>query len=75
MLPAEIYLPLVDSLFEEGRTLLAGTFFGAGSVFVTYWKTSEISLLCCALAVVVIAGARGLLMRAYVTRSRAASPT
>jgi len=65
-LPAEIYLPLVDSLFEEGRTLLAGTIFGAGSVFVTYWKTGEISLLYCALAVVIIAGARGLLMRAYV---------
>ena len=64
-LPAEIYLPLVDSLFEEGRTLLAGTVFGAGSVFVTYWKTGEISLLYCALAVVVIACARGLLMRAY----------
>jgi diguanylate cyclase (GGDEF)-like protein len=65
-LPAEIYLPLVDSLFEEGRTLLAGTIFGAWSVFVTYWKTGEISLLYCALAVVIIAGARGLLMRAYV---------
>src|SRR5579863_9598276 len=53
-LPAEIYLPLVDSLFEEGRTLLAGTIFGAGSVFVTYWKTGEISLLYCALAVFII---------------------
>jgi diguanylate cyclase (GGDEF)-like protein/PAS domain S-box-containing protein len=65
-LPAEIYLPLVDSLFEEGRTLFAGTLFGAGSIFVTYWKTGEIFVLYCALAVIVIACARGLLMRAYV---------
>jgi diguanylate cyclase (GGDEF)-like protein len=64
-LPPEIYLPLVDSLFKEGRTLFAGTILGAGSVFITYWKTGEILLLYCAIAVVVVACLRGLTMRAY----------
>jgi len=64
-LPPEIYLPLVDSLYKEGRTLLTGTLFVTGSVFVTYWKTGEIPLLCCALAVVLVACVRGLIMRAY----------
>jgi PAS domain-containing protein len=64
-LPPEIYIPLVDSLFKEGRTLLAGTIFVTGSIFITYWKTGEIVLLSCALAVLVVAGARGMLMRAY----------
>ncbi len=64
-LPPEIYLPLVDSLYRDGRTLFAGTIFGAGSVFVTYWKTDEILLLYCALAVVFIACVRGMIIRAY----------
>ena len=64
-LPPEIYIPLVDSLFKDGRTLLAGTFFVTGSIFVTYWKTGEPLLLGCALAILLVAGARGLLVRAY----------
>jgi diguanylate cyclase (GGDEF)-like protein len=65
-LPPEIYLPLVDSLYGDGRTLFAGTILSAGSVFITYWKTGEILLLYCALAVVLVASVRGLTMRAYV---------
>ena len=64
-MPPEIYIPLVDSLFKDGRTLLAGTFFVTGSIFVTYWKTGEPLLLGCALAILLVAGARGLLVRAY----------
>ena len=64
-LPPEIYIPLVDSLFKDGRTLLAGTIFVAGSIFITYWKTGEPLLLGCALAILLVAGARGMLMRAY----------
>jgi diguanylate cyclase (GGDEF)-like protein len=66
VLPADIYLPLVDSLYKDGRTLLAGTIFVTGSVFITYWKTGEILLLYCALAIVLVACARGMMMRAYV---------
>jgi PAS domain-containing protein len=65
-LPPEIYLPLVDSLFKEGRTLFAGTILGAGSVFITYWKTGEPLLLYCAIAVLIVAALRGLTMRAYL---------
>jgi diguanylate cyclase (GGDEF)-like protein len=65
-LPPEIYLPLVDSLFKEGRTLFAGTILGAGSIFITYWKTGEALLLYCAIAVLIVATLRGLTMRAYL---------
>ena len=67
-LPAEIYLPLVDSLFKEGRTLLIGTIFIIGSVFITYLKTGEILILYCALAIFAVACARGLMMRAYMRK-------
>src|ERR1700683_127377 len=67
-LPAEIYLPLVDSLFKEGRTLLIGTIFIIGSVFLTYWTTGEILILYCALAIFAVACAGGLMMRAYMRK-------
>src|SRR5262249_46243973 len=38
-LPLEIYLPLVTSLYKDGRTLLVGTTVVTGSIVVTYWKT------------------------------------
>src|SRR5215471_9008546 len=69
-LPPEIYTPLVDSLYKDGRTLFMGTVFVVGSIFVTFWKTGQVLLLACALAVVLVAAARGLVMRAY-TRARA----
>jgi diguanylate cyclase (GGDEF)-like protein len=64
-LPPEIYIPLVDSLYKDGRTLLIGTIFVAGSVLVIYWKTGQPLLLGVALAIVLVAGVRGLVMRAY----------
>jgi len=69
-LPPEIYITLVDSLYKDGRTLLAGTIFVTGSVFITYWKTGETLLLYCALAMIIVACARGLLVHAYL-RARA----
>ena len=65
-LPPDVYLPLVDSLFKEGRTLLIGTMFVIGSVLITYWKTGEILILYCALAISVVACARGLVIKAYL---------
>ena len=50
LLPPDIYIPLVDSLYRDGRTLLTGTFFVVGSILTTYWKTGEPLLLACALA-------------------------
>jgi diguanylate cyclase (GGDEF)-like protein len=66
VLPPEIYLPLVDSLFKEGRTLLVGTLFVIASVLATYWKTGEILILYCALAITLVAAARGYMMRTYL---------
>jgi diguanylate cyclase (GGDEF)-like protein len=65
-LPPEVYVPLVDSLFKEGRTLLIGTIFVIGSVLLTYWKTDQILIFYCAVAIFVVACARGLMMRAYL---------
>jgi diguanylate cyclase (GGDEF)-like protein len=67
-LPAEIYLPLVDSLFKEGTALLMGIIFVIGSVLCTYWKTGDVLILYCALAISVVAGARGIMMQAYARR-------
>ncbi len=65
-LPADIYLPLVDSLFKEGRALFLGTIFVLGSVVVTYWKTGEILILYCAIAIFLVACAREVVLRAYL---------
>jgi hypothetical protein len=35
--PPEIYIPLVDSLYKDGRTLLIGTVGVAASILATYW--------------------------------------
>lgn len=72
--PTEIYIPLVDSLYKDGRTLFSGTIFIVGSVLVTYWKTGEPLLLVCAILFALVAFARGLSMRAYA-RVRAAVTT
>ncbi len=64
-LPPEIYLPLVDSLFQDARSLVTGSIVLTLSILITYWKTSNVLLLCCALAFLAVACARGLFMRAY----------
>ncbi|MCG8445870.1 MAG: hypothetical protein MI753_09160, partial [Hyphomicrobiales bacterium] len=61
-LSADIYIPLVDSLYQEGRTLLAGSIFVVGSVFATYWRTSEPTLLVLAALLTAVATVRGVLM-------------
>src|ERR1700752_3351920 len=63
--PPEIYIPLVDSLYKDGRTLFTGTIFVLGSVLTTYWKTGELLLLVCAFTLLLVACLRGLGMRAY----------
>jgi diguanylate cyclase (GGDEF)-like protein len=74
----EIYVPLVDSLYQEGRTLLFGYLIATGSILLTYWKTDDVLLLACAVAFSLVAAARSLDMRAYarardgVTTSEAA---
>ena len=64
--PSEISISLVDSLYKDGRTFLVGTVLVTGPAFILYWKTGEILLLTCALAFALVAGARGILMYAYL---------
>src|ERR1700760_668562 len=74
-LPPEIYLPLVDSLFKEAPTLLVGTLFVIGSILVTYWKTGDVLILYCAIAVAIVACARGFMMHTYLrTRESVTTP-
>src|SRR3954451_10997031 len=68
VVPPDIYIPLVDSLYEDGRTLFTGTLFVVGSTLTTFWKTGEFLFLACAFAVVAVACTRGLMMRAYARR-------
>ena len=65
-LSPEVYLPLVDSLYQNGQTLLLATLCVTSAAFITYWKTDEILLLYCTLAIVVVACARGMLICAYL---------
>src|SRR5262249_440946 len=64
-LPSEIYVPLADSLYKEGRTLFVGSIMVIGSVLTTYWKTGEVLLLACALTLAIVACVRVWEMRAY----------
>jgi diguanylate cyclase (GGDEF)-like protein len=73
-LPADIYVPLVDSLYEDRRTLISGSIFAVIAIVTTYWKTGEPILLWCAVAVVLVAVGRLLVVRSYV-RSRASVKT
>jgi diguanylate cyclase (GGDEF)-like protein/PAS domain S-box-containing protein len=61
----EIYIPLVDSLYQEGRTLLLGYSAITLAILLTYWKTGEILLLVCAFAFSLVAAVRALDMGAY----------
>ena len=54
-LPPDIYIPLVVSLYKDGRTLFTGTFFVVGSILTTFCKTGEPLFLVCAFAVVAVA--------------------
>ncbi len=63
---SEISISLVDSLYKDGGTFLVGTILVTGPAFIIYWKTGEILLLSCALAIALVACVRGLLMYAYL---------
>jgi hypothetical protein len=66
--PSEISISLVDSLYKDGGTFLVGTILVTVLLSSILEVTGEILLLACALAIVSVACARGLLMYAYFRR-------
>ncbi|HUO00598.1 MAG TPA: EAL domain-containing protein [Bradyrhizobium sp.] len=66
--PLEVSISLVDALYKDGETFLVGTVLVTGPAFILYWKTGDILLLGCALAIALVASVRGLLMYAYSRR-------
>jgi diguanylate cyclase (GGDEF)-like protein len=74
-LPPDVYVTLVDSLYQDRQTLVVGTIFVAGSIFLTYVRTNESLLLYCALAFIFVACVRGMSMWAYFrARTKTMSP-
>ena len=63
--PAAIYISLVDALFDDARSLLIGSVAASTATLVGAWKTGNVPLLLCALAIAIVAGARTLDMRAF----------
>ncbi len=64
-LPAEIYVSLVDSLYHNSTSMLAGAFGAAITALLTAWKTEETVMWACAIALSLAGAARALDMCAY----------
>ncbi len=64
-LPAEIYVPLVDALYADVRSLFIGSTAASLAALLTAWKTDSLWLIACAAAIVIVATLRALDMRAY----------
>src|SRR5436309_2180876 len=69
--PPEIHASLVDSLFQERRTLLVGSLAASFAVLLTAWKSGEPLLWACAAAIVLFAAARNWDMGHYAKLRRA----
>lgn len=64
-IPNEIYIPLVDSLFKEARSLLLGTLFSFLAMVACYWKTGAWLFLVWAVAFCLVAAVRFWGIREY----------
>ncbi|MCR4282506.1 MAG: diguanylate cyclase, partial [Bauldia sp.] len=64
-LPADVYIPLVDALYADVRSLFLGSAAASLAAVLTAMKTGEFLILACAMAIVAVAGLRALDMRAY----------
>jgi len=67
-LPAEVYISLVDALFEDMRSLVIGSLAAAITALITAWKTGEEAIYLCSLGMLVVAGVRALDVLAYARR-------
>ena len=64
--PAEIYISVVNSLYEDSRTFFIGALAVSLVIFMTAWKTEEPLLYLCTVAFMLIAFARAIGIRAYL---------
>ena len=64
-LPPDVYILLVDSLFQERRTFLIGAVIMSGAIAVTFWKTGESLIAFTAIAFAAVAILRLLLIYSY----------
>jgi diguanylate cyclase (GGDEF)-like protein len=65
VLPAEVYIPLVDSLYSEIRTLFIGSLAISLSVLLTAWKSGDPVIYACWFILVAIATLRAFDMRGH----------
>lgn len=64
-LPPEIYIPLVDSLYSDGRSLFIGSVVVSLAAALTAWKTNEPFLAFFVAAFMLVTFARAVDMRGY----------
>jgi diguanylate cyclase (GGDEF)-like protein len=65
LLPKEIHIPMVDSLYSDARTLFVGSIAAVSIALIVAWKTAGILLWACALALAILGSLRAWDMRAY----------
>jgi diguanylate cyclase (GGDEF)-like protein len=58
-LPPEIYISLVNALYNDFRSLFVGAIAASGTALITAYKTGEPLLYLCSLAIALVACARG----------------
>jgi len=63
--PAEIYIPFVDALHADVPTLFLGSAAASLAAVLTAWKTGEVTIYACGVALMAVAGLRALATRAY----------
>jgi diguanylate cyclase (GGDEF)-like protein len=64
-LPAEIYIPLVDALYADLRSLVVGSAAASLAALLVAVKNAEPLIFLCAFAIILITGARAIDIRAY----------
>ncbi len=67
-LPAEIYVPLVDALYSDVKSLYIGSAAASLAALLVAFKNGEPLIYLCAVAIVIVTAARARDMRAYVRR-------
>ena len=63
--PFDVYASLVDSLFDDPRSLITGSVAAAACAALSAWKTGSIALLAFAVAIAVVAALRLVDMSRY----------